>query len=60
MNITEATERACEEPTLQKALAFICLWESERIVKQARENPQWDTCFEHCIGRVFESWEDLL
>ena len=41
MNITEATKRACEEPTLLDALTFICVWESERVV----HNDQWDTRF---------------
>ncbi len=48
--------RACEEPTLTKALAFICLWESERIVKQAQSNTTWESCFELCIKSVMDSY----
>jgi len=58
MNITEATHRACEEPTLADALTWICIWESERVVKQARANTQWETCFGICIRHVMEEyWE---
>ena len=60
MNLTEAAEKACKEPTLVKALVFICLWESERIVHQARENPTWDTCFEVCIQSVLAKYNANL
>jgi len=35
LSLTEATERACGEPTLIDALSWICIWETERVVKQA-------------------------
>lgn len=54
MNITEATKRACEEPTLLDALTWICVWESERAIKQAKENSQWETCFRICMESVME------
>lgn len=54
MNIDEAVLRACQEPTLVDALSFICLWESERMVKQVRTNPTWDTCFKYCIDQVMK------
>lgn len=56
LNITEATKRACEEPTLLDALAWICVWESERVVQQARENPQWETCFKVCLRSVLDNY----
>lgn len=56
MNITEATKRACEESTLLDALTWICIWESERVVKQARANPQWETCFGICLKLVTEEY----
>jgi len=56
MNITEATKRACQEPTLLKALTWICVWESERIVEQARKNPTWETCFGVCLESVLEAY----
>ncbi|MCK5397780.1 MAG: hypothetical protein KAJ33_05990 [Thermoplasmata archaeon] len=56
MNITQATKRACEEPTLLDALSWICIWESERVVRQARENEQWETCFHVCLKSVMESY----
>lgn len=49
-------DRACQEPTLVKALAYIALWESERIVRWAREHDQWDSCFEFLIGQVMERY----
>lgn len=63
MNINEAVNEALKQPTLIKALSYICTWENERAVKQAIENPgsgangaQWDTCFEICISRVMEAY----
>jgi len=57
MQITEAVDRACEEPTLEDALAFICIWEMERIVKRVREHPgSWESCFKICISTVMEKY----
>lgn len=56
LNITEAAQKACEQPTLLEALSWICVWESERVVKQARENPQWDTCFTTCLKAVMDNF----
>ncbi len=62
MNISQATERACKQPTLLDALAWICVWESERIVKQAKRNLRdaegkgWDTCFKACLKSVMEKY----
>ena len=63
MNITEAVNRACEEPTLLGAQTWICIWESERAIKQARENygsgtdgAGWDTCFGICLKLVTEEY----
>lgn len=58
MNFKEATDRACEEDTLLDALTYICIWESERVVKQARANDQWETCFRISLKGVIETyWE---
>ena len=62
MNITEATERACEEPTLLDALTWICIWESERAIKQAKKEMRdadgkgWDTFFNICLGNVLRKY----
>lgn len=63
MNITEALSCACEEPTLLEAQTWICIWESERVVKQARERfgsgangAGWDTCFGICLKMVAEEY----
>lgn len=68
MRIAEAVEKACQEPSLVAALSFICLWESERIVKQAHKNltnntpanpdtgQMWETCFEICIKSVLDRY----
>lgn len=69
----EALRWACEEPTLVKALAWICLWECDRAVRQAlrndaarregRDHPPtshgglYETCFEFALGRTLERWE---
>jgi len=67
MNIKEATERACQEPTLVDALSWICVWESERVVRQAAkqglkgiydaDGKGWDTCFKFCIEHVMEYYK---
>ncbi len=63
LNHDEAVRRACEEPTLVKALAFAAVWESERVVRQALDyrangvSTVWDTCFERCLGEVLEQYE---
>ncbi len=68
MNITEAVKRACEEPTLADALEFICVWESERVVRQALRNEKsgertpagckWETCFGTCVTAVLRAYGD--
>jgi hypothetical protein len=63
MNVEEAGARACEEPTLAKALAWIAVWEAERAIGQALRcertgqstaapGQTHDTCFEVCFTRV--------
>lgn len=65
LNINELVKLAIEQPTLIDALTFISVWESERIVKQARFNfgsgsngAGWDTCFRTCISTVMKAWEE--
>jgi hypothetical protein len=68
MTLKEAVARACEEPTLLDALTWIAVWESERVVQQARKfyetgrrNPDgsgWDTCFRSCFDPVMKAWEE--
>ena len=50
-------ETACNKPTLAQALALVALWESERVVKQARTNERWDTCFEYIFAVVIKKWQ---
>lgn len=68
MNIDEALERACQEDTLTKALSWISVWETERVVAQAFKWKEtgvstashgggWDTCFEYLFGRLLEAWK---
>ena len=52
MNIDEAIERACQEPTLREALVWIAIWDADRAVQQAKENPTWETTFGVCFQRV--------
>jgi len=63
MNIDKAIKRACEEPTLLDALSWVCVWESERAIAQARFNfgsgsnsAGWDTCFKVCLKCVMEQY----
>jgi hypothetical protein len=39
------------------ALTWICVWECERVVKQARSSETWDTYFQICIHSVMCAWE---
>ena len=68
MNISQATKEACKQPTLSHALSWICVWESERVVKQAHKNltdntpadphtgQMWETNFHTCINSVMEAY----
>ena len=56
MNIDDAVRIACQQPTLTSALTWIAVWESERAIKQAKENPGWETCFEFCFKKVMEEY----
>jgi len=58
-NIDNAFKKALAKPTLLEALSWIALWESERIVHQARNNPTWESCFEYCFRLVLEQWKPL-
>jgi len=57
MNIDEAVARACEEPTILKALSWMAVWESERIVVQARGNETWETCCETSFEHLVNKWK---
>ncbi len=62
MKLTEAVTKACLLPTLLKALTYICVWESERAIKQAKKNERdadgrgWDTCFKVCLQQVMQQY----
>ncbi len=67
MKTDEALKRACEEPTLKAALAWIAVWETERVIQQAAEFKRtgvstastgqgWDTCFEYLFGLVLAAY----
>ena len=67
MNLKEAVNRACQEPSLVDALTFIAVWECERAISQAREfdrtgvrtgagDAAWDTCFRFCFSAVMKEW----
>lgn len=72
MNVTQAVERACQEPTLAQALSWIAVWETERVVRQVREfdrtgistashasdGAQWDTCFLFLFKEVLALYKE--
>lgn len=71
MDLSQAVARACEEGSRLDALTYIAVWESERIIAQAREFDRtgirtganeggWDTCFRQCFREVMEEWEARL
>lgn len=57
-NFEEAIEAACRRETLAEALTVLAVWESERVVKQARENPTWETFFEFLFKALLAAWGD--
>ena len=58
MTLPEALKWAMEGQTrLIDAEVKICIWETERVVKQARANPTWETCFHHCLWALHRAWE---
>ncbi len=71
MNAEQAIERALQEPTLAKALVWIAVWETERVVAQALEwqrtgvrtashGGAWETCFDHLFALVIERHADRV
>jgi len=65
--LEEAIATALAEPTLEDALSWICLWESERVVLQAHaflsgksdvqaDGTGWSTCFKFLIKRVMAEY----
>lgn len=70
-NVTDVISRAMKEPSLQDALALVCLWECERVVKEAHEflsgrkapgpdDQGWDTCFKFFISETIKAWEKKI
>lgn len=60
MTLPEAIQWAIEGQTrLHDARVRICIWETERIVKQARANSTWETCFHTCLWALDRAWEKL-
>ena len=69
-NLAEIVRIACEQASsLVDAISMVCIWESERAIKQAfkwKETGEstashgggWDTCFRVCIEAVIEAWEE--
>ena len=66
MNLKEAVDRACTEPTLVASLTWIAIWESERAIAEAFRNDKsgernpdgskWGTCFGLCFQGVIDQW----
>ena len=64
MNIDEAVNKACQQPTLLDALSWIVEWEGDRAVHQALNNygsgsdgAGWDTCFRYCLKQVIYNYK---
>jgi hypothetical protein len=66
MNSTEAVERACQESSLVEALAWLAVWETDRVVQQAVEchltgistatYGAYDTCFQTLFRALITKW----
>ena len=67
MSFQELIDDACKEDTLIKAMAYVAIWESERVLDEAvkvmrGEKPRdadgqgWSTCFEFLFKEVMEQY----
>jgi hypothetical protein len=56
-SIRDEAKEACERGSLLDALTHIAIWEAEHVVRQARQNPTWDSCFGFCFKEVMRLWE---
>ena len=65
--LQEIVHLACGMETLLDALTVVCIWESERAIKQALKWKEtgkstaasgggWDTCFRVCLKTVMLNW----
>lgn len=54
MTFNEVISEACKQPSLDDAIAYYCIWESERVIKHVSQNPNepWETCFKYGISLV--------
>jgi len=60
VNIDEAVNKACQQPALLDALSWICVWESERAIRQAQASAlpkRWETCFRYCLKQVIDNYK---
>jgi recombinational DNA repair protein RecT len=69
MNLDQAVIKACKEESLVDALTWIAIWETERVVQQAKKyfetgvstashNGGWDTCFKICFEKVLNTYKN--
>ena len=58
--IDRIVERATLEPSLEKALSWAAVWETERVVVTARAQPTWETCFEYLFTRILKEYPHSL
>lgn len=67
MNLSDVIDRACQEPTLLDALAWVSVWECERVIVEAHkvlnnQTPRnadgsgWSTCFKFLIKETMEQY----
>lgn len=68
---SDLISRAIAKPTLLDAIAFVCLWDTDRAVRQAVHNSTpglekiathhdgalYDTCTTHLIREVIKAWD---
>lgn len=60
--LEDLIERALMEPTIEEALAWICMWDTERAIQQALRNQGtgkgWETCSLFFIRQVTKAWNE--
>lgn len=57
-NFNEIVQIAIELPTLEEALAYVCVWENERVIKHLKDKPnvEWDTFFKYILTETTQRY----
>lgn len=62
MNFEDALKEACKQPTLNKALSFIIVWDIERMMRYVKTQVGgkefiYESCSDFCIKQILENYK---